>query len=237
MKSWALLFVLILSAIPMWAAQSTTDKPQSIASGSAFVADLKGEVTVHSPEGASIQPQKGSVLPTGSSIDVGKGSVLLNLADGSQLLVKSHTRLQLKAPESSGGNFLQLLLGNVIAKVQKRLGMEPSFRMGTPTAVITVRGTRFSVEVDKNSKTYVEVYEGLVEVTALSAPSSPVMIRPGFSTQIGEQGGPDTPKSIHDGGGESELRNPGHAPGSAGEGPASVNDSSGAPGSSSERPD
>ena len=153
------------------------------------------------------------------------------------MLVKSHTRLQLTAPESSAGNFLQLLLGNIIAKVQKRLGMEPSFRMGTPTAVITVRGTRFSVEVDKKSKTYVEVYEGLVEVTALSSPSRPVMIRPGFSTQVGEQNGPETPKSIHGDGGESELRNLGQHSDNAGERPASVNESSGARESSGERPD
>ena len=138
MKYWALLFVLIAFVIPMCGLQSTPDKPLTLAVGSASVADVKGDVTVHLPDGASVQPQKASVLPADSNIETGKGSILLNLADGSQVLVKSHTRLQLKAPETSGGNFLQLLLGNIIATVQKRLGIQPAFRMGTPTAVITV---------------------------------------------------------------------------------------------------
>ena len=237
MKSWALFFALFVFAVPMHAAQSSPDKPPTLISGSAVVADLKGDITIHSPEGASIQPQRGTVLPAGSSIETGKGSILLGLADGSQVLVKSHTRLQLKAPETSGGNFLQLLLGNIVAKVQKRLGMEPSFRMGTPTAVITVRGTRFLVEVDKKQKTYVDVYEGLVEVTSLSAPGSPVMVRPGFTTRVGEQGVPDNPKSMHEDGGESEMRGPGPRQSGQGESSTSGNNSSGAREGSGERPD
>ena len=237
MKYWALFFVFLVSAIPMRAVQSASETPQTVASGSAVITDLKGEISVRSPEGGLIQPQKGNVVPAGSSIEVGKGSILLNLFDGSQVLVKSHTRLQLKAPESSGGNFLQLLLGNIVAKVQKRLGAEPSFRMGTPTAVITVRGTRFSVEVDKKQKTYVDVYEGLVEVTSLAAPGSPVMVRPGFTTRVGEQGSPDTPKSMHSEEGDSEIRGPGQRQRNGGEEPASIHDNGGGRESSGERPD
>ena len=54
--------------------------------------------------------------------------------------------------------------GKILAQVQKRFGNAPSFRMGTPTAVITVRGTRFEVEVNKKNKTVVDVYEGVVAV-------------------------------------------------------------------------
>lgn len=236
--TYRLLFLVMIALVfPMCAVQGAQDKPVGLASGSAVIADLKGEVSARSAEGASIQPQKGIALPAGTSVETGKGSILLSLADGSQVLVKAHTRLQLKAPETSGGNFLQLLLGNIITRVQKRLGIEPPFRMGTPSAVITVRGTRFSVEVDKKSKTYVEVYEGLVEVRGLAAPNRPVMVRPGFTINVGEQGNPEVPKSMHGEGGESEMRTPGMRPGNDGEGPASVKDSSGARQNSGEGPD
>src|SRR5207302_272355 len=65
------------------------------------------------------------------------------------------------------GFSLELLIGKVVNKIEKRLGSTPSFRMGTPTAVITVRGTRFSVEVTKKQRTEVEVFEDLVEVEGI----------------------------------------------------------------------
>jgi len=108
--------------------------------------------------------QRGTQLAPESKIDATRGSVLLDLEDGSQVLVKANSHVVLKAPEQGKGYWLELLLGKINAKIQKRLGNAPSFRMGTPTAVITVRGTRFSVEVSKKQKTSVEVYEGLVEV-------------------------------------------------------------------------
>lgn len=183
--------------------------PVALPSGSGVIADFKGEITLRSQAGAPLAVRKGEVVTPDSSIETGKGSVLLSLADGSQVLIKSHTHVQLKAPETSQGNFLQLFLGNIIAKVQKRLGMEPSFRMGTPTAVITVRGTRFSVEVTKKNKTIVEVYEGLVEVVGLAAPGRPVLIKPGFSTQVAPEGSPENPHSTEGSDGrESEKFGP-----------------------------
>lgn len=93
----------------------------------------------------------------------GKGSALLNLQEGSQALVKSHSRVVLKSLDTGIGSYLKLLLGKLIAKVQKRIGEAPLFRMGTPSAVITVRGTHFEVEITKKKRAYVQVFEGVVE--------------------------------------------------------------------------
>jgi ferric-dicitrate binding protein FerR (iron transport regulator) len=102
-------------------------------------------------------------------------------------------------------------MGKINAKVQKRLGNAPSFRMGTPTAVITVRGTRFSVDVDKKQRTHVEVYEGLVEVAGFFH-GAPVMLRPGFSTGVEQNRDPEQPHGMDNR--ENENRwNPGVAPG------------------------
>ena len=177
-------------------AQSTQAEPVALSSGSAVIADLKGEVVLQSAQGAALPAQRGQVLPPESSIETAKGSLLLSLQDGSQVLVKPHSRVTLKAPEQSQGNFLQLFLGNIMAKVQKRLGNAPSFRMGTPTAVITVRGTRFSVEVTTKNKTIVQVYEGLVEVVGVAMPNHPIMIKPGFYTQVENDRPPRSPREM-----------------------------------------
>lgn len=208
MKYLVQLLLLVCAVIGTYAQESAPEKPVTLPSGSAVIADWKGEVTLNSAQGTSLAAQKGQVLAPDTSIETGKGSILLSLEDGSQVLIKSHSHVQLKAPEKSQGNFLQLFLGNIIAKVQKRLGMEPAFRMGTPTAVITVRGTRFSVEVTKKNKTIVEVYEGLVEVVGLAAPGRPVLVKPGFATQVQQQGTPDNPHSMQGSEGADEKFGP-----------------------------
>lgn len=197
------------------AAAGQNPSPTALPVGSATIAEFKGEVQVHSPQGDAVTAQRGTSLPAESKIDTGKGSMLLDLQDGSQVLVKPNSHVLLKAPNQQKGYWLELLLGKINAKVQKRLGNTPSFRMGTPTAVITVRGTRFSVDVDKKSRTHVEVYEGLVEVAGFFH-GAPVMVRPGYSTGVEENRDPEQPRGMENR--ENENRwNPGLAPGGHGE--------------------
>jgi hypothetical protein len=228
MKCVFLLATVLMMLSGLGAQEAAPEKPVTLAAGSAAIADFKGEITLQAADGSSVTVQKGGVLRANSLIETRKGSLLLTLSDGSQVLVKSNSRVQLTAPDTSQGNFLQLLLGNIMAKVQKRLGIEPSFRMGTPTAVITVRGTKFSVEVTKKNKTIVEVFEGLVEVAGFAAPGSPVMIRPGFSTEVPDRGLPERPRSMQSDGGESEnIRPPRRGIGNDGERPESLGNQGG----------
>lgn len=147
-------------------------QPTSLPVGSATVTEVKGQVVLHGPQGEALVAQRGLVLAAPSTIETQKGNLLLELQDGSQVLVKPHSRVVLQDPNQGKGFYLELLIGKVVNKIQKRLGNTPSFRMGTPTAVVTVRGTRFEVEVNKKLRTYVVVYEGVVEVAGLfgSAP-------------------------------------------------------------------
>jgi len=170
--------------------------------GSATVADFQGEVTVHAPDGTIIAADRGMTLAAQTAIDTGKGSTLLNLQDGSQILIKPHSHVVLKAPDQAPGHSLELTLGKVLAKIKKRTSSSPSFRMGTPTAVITVRGTRFEVEVDKKQRTRVEVYEGMVEVSGMGVGVGAVMLRPGFMTHVQANRDPERPRESmeHEGG-------------------------------------
>ncbi len=186
------LALLLAVLVGMPAAQEP--QPATLTAGSATVDEIKGEVTVQPPSGTAAAPQRGQVVVPESVIETKKGSVVLHLEDGSQVLVQKNSRVVLKAPQSALGHFFDLLLGKILAKVQKRTNNAPSFRMGTPTAVITVRGTKFTVEVNKDKKTYVEVYEGLVEVMSTNAPAAPVLLGPGFHTQVRLDHAPDRPE-------------------------------------------
>ena len=197
MKRRRMLLAICLAAISTIAV-AQDQQPAVLPAGSAGVADFKGEVTLHGPDGAVIAADRGILLTAESVIDTAKGSVLLNLQDGSQVLVKPHSHVVLKSPNQAPGDWLQLTIGNVIAKIKKRLGNSPSFRMGTPTAVITVRGTRFQVEVDKQQRTRVEVYEGVVEVRGMGVGMGGVMLQPGFRTNVRENRAPEKPERMDD---------------------------------------
>lgn len=198
-------------------ASGQNPEPTALPVGSATIAELKGDVAVLSPQGEGVTVQRGTALAPESKIDTGKGSLLLDLQDGSQVLVRPNSHVVLKTPNQGKGYWLELLMGKINAKVQKRLGNAPSFRMGTPTAVITVRGTRFAVDVDKRQRTRVEVYEGLVEVAGFLH-GAPVMVRPGYSTGVEENRDPERPHGLDNRERENENRwNPGAAPGGHGE--------------------
>lgn len=185
--------LMLLAVLASAAGQNPAPTPLPV--GSATIAEVKGEVEFHSAEGEAVTGQPGTVLVGDSKIDTAKGSVLLDLSDGSQILVKANSHVVLRSPAQDKGYWLELLLGKITAKVQKRLGNTPSFRMGTPTAVITVRGTRFSVEFSKKQKTQVEVYEGLVEVAGFLQ-GAPVLLRPGFSTGVDLNRDPEVPHEM-----------------------------------------
>ena len=181
------------------AAQTAPPQPTVLSVGSAVVGEIKGEVVFTSPQGTPVLAQRGSTLAAESRIETAKGSVLLALEDGSQVLVKDHSSVVLRVPNEGKGYWLELFIGKTLVKVERRLGGAPSFRMGTPSAVITVRGTHFSVEVNKKHRTYVEVLEGVVEVAGISEGSRHVLIRPGFSTGVEIDRGPENPRETNPG--------------------------------------
>jgi ribosomal protein L19 len=204
-----------LAVLSFAVGQTSQPEPTALPLGSATIAEVKGEVSIRSPQGAALGAQRGSILPAETTIEIVKGSVLLDLQDGSQVLLKSHSRIVLRAPDQDKGYYLEALIGKIIAKVQKRLQNAPPFRMGTPTAVITVRGTRFSVEVSEKQKTRVEVFEGLVEVQSLQVPGPPILLKPGFSIGVDRNRAPESPRRWDDGVG-SQFERDDNGPGQRG---------------------
>jgi FecR protein len=180
-------------------AQNAPLEPTSLPIGSAVVSEVKGEMVITSPQGTPVVAQRGLTLTAETRIETAKGTLLLELQDGSQVLIKGHSNVVLKASNEGKGYSLELFIGKILAKVQKRLGGAPSFRMGTPSAVITVRGTRFSVEVNKKHKTFVDVFEGLVDVAGVMEGSPHVLIKPGFYTGVDVERNPEGPREMDSG--------------------------------------
>ena len=189
------------AALPFWTALCLCAAQAQVPTGpspapfaGAIVSEWKGEVHVQLPGTSMSQPTRGQVLPVNTLLDTGDGRLVLVLrTDESEIIVQPHTRLVVKEPTPGNWDTLEILLGRVHAYIRKRTGGAPPFQMGTPSAVIAVRGTRFDVEVNGRGVSEVDVFDGLVEVASSTIPGSSVLVDPGFSTRVGMGTPPEPP--------------------------------------------
>jgi hypothetical protein len=191
----------IVAAFPLWAAFWLCSAQAQVPAGpspapfaGAIVSEWKGEVHVQLPGTSMSRPTRGQVIPADTVLDTGEGRLVLVLrTDESEIIVQPHTRLVVKEPAPGNWDALEILLGRVHAYIRKRTGGAPPFQMGTPSAVIAVRGTRFDVEVNGRGVSEVDVFDGLVEVASSTIPGSSVLVSPGFSTRVGMGTPPEPP--------------------------------------------
>jgi hypothetical protein len=181
---------IILMACPVWT-QQPLPIPASVPYAGATISDFQGIVKLQTPAQEPISPTRGLALPPATIVSTEEGRILLHLQDGSEVLVRPHTRVVLTNPTGADWRCLQLIIGRIRTEVQKRIGGAPPFQIGTPSAVISVRGTRFLVEVNRHNVTEVDVQEGLVEIKSASDLGTPVFVGPGFSARVGENSAPE----------------------------------------------
>ena len=189
--------------------QRQSSTPSAVAIAGATIAEWKGDVHLSLPGQSASNPLRGEQLPSGTILDTGGGRLLLRLSDGSEVLIRPHTRLQLQQPSLSDPSYFQLLLGRVRALINKRTGGAIPFELGTPSAVIAVRGTQFDVEVNRQNVTEVDVIDGLVEVSGRGPGTGSVLVEPGFSTRVGLDSGPEPPEPTNEIRPEVERPEPG----------------------------
>ena len=186
--------------------------PMTAPVAGATISDFGGKLSIQLPGHGLSTPSRGLVLPAETLISTeDSGRMLLRLSDGSNLLVRSNTRLRLTTPEPGAWRYLQLLVGRVRAEIQKRLGGAPGFQIGTPSAVISVRGTVFDVEVNRTGVTEVDVHEGVVQLDSAKGLGESVLIRAGYSSRVSFESGPQTPRHTEDI--RPELERPGRSDG------------------------
>jgi ferric-dicitrate binding protein FerR (iron transport regulator) len=197
MKRW-LQLVIALSLLTVAASAQQESQAQPTPGRVAEVLDFKGAVTAQLPLGVASPVKRGETLVANTIVITGKNSsVVLLMLDGSQVLVKANSRLQLLLPdELHERSYLQMAIGQLIAKIKKRFADAPSFRMGTPSAVITVRGTEFDVDVNKKGETEIRVHQGVVEVTGVAPIGGLVNVEAGFGTRVRYGRQPEEPYSL-----------------------------------------
>jgi hypothetical protein len=175
-------------------AQSVSNVPL----GGGFVSEWTGQISLQLPGKPSSKPKRGERLPVGTLIETHAGIMVLTLKDDSQILIRPHTRLVLKQPARGDWEYLKVIVGWIRAYITIRTGGAPPFELGTPSAVVAVRGTRFNVIVNKAGTTEVDVFKGLVEVAGIGIPGKSVLVRPGFSTRVAVGKPPITPVPTYD---------------------------------------
>jgi hypothetical protein len=135
--------------------------------------------------------RKGAILQPGDMIYTGvSGHVVIDLSDGSQVVIFPGSRVELKDFQSGGSwrDLLRVMVGRVRATISHQ-GKRPNpYRVFSPVASIAVRGTDFLVAVELSGETRVLVYEGLVEVGSLVNPQKRVLVRPGRNIIVRSDG-------------------------------------------------
>jgi len=126
-------------------------------------------------------------LNNGDTVKVGQvivsgedGYAVFQLSDGSTFEVFPNSRVLFRQNQGNLRDLLDLVIGRIRVHIEKWGGQPNYNRVRTPTAVISVRGTTFEVEVeDDEETTLVVVEEGLVEVQHARHPGTPKILTTG----------------------------------------------------------
>src|SRR5215510_8702841 len=163
---WSCLLFLLVASI-QWA--SAMALAQAL---DARVASVQGTAVRRNSQRAFILARGDSLNP-GDEIDTrGGGRVVIELTDGSVVVVNSNSRIVIRDYRAAPSlrEMFRILVGRVRVKIAHYGGKPNPYRVNSPTASILVRGTEFGVAVESSGDTTVVVYEGLVEVQSLSDP-------------------------------------------------------------------
>ncbi len=123
----------------------------------AAVAGINGNVMVKNPgPGSWVNAKVDDLLSEGSFIKTGIGAMaVLNIDNGRTATVnlseKSLVSIETLIKDPSTGmkkTLLCLSIGQVLIKAEKLDAPDSKFEVRTPTSVVGVRGTKFSVKVD-----------------------------------------------------------------------------------------
>src|ERR1039457_4431799 len=112
------------------------------------------------------------------------GYAKFQVSDGSTFEVFPNSEVTFRKTYGIG-DLLNVWMGKVKVYIQHLKGVPNPNNVTTPTALISVRGTIFDVDVqDSDGTTFVTLDEGLVDVRHLQVASKIVHLNPGESIQV-----------------------------------------------------
>jgi hypothetical protein len=160
--------LLMLLVIPDVALQMSRG---GVVEQTALLADATGVVEVRRSASSGWTPtEAGDVLQAGDGIRTGSlSTVTLSYFDGTRTRLGADTEVTLvelncRRDGAAKTVVLHQWSGSTHNWVQKFLDAASRFELGTPTAVATVHGTEFTVNIASDNSTEVVVVEGLVSV-------------------------------------------------------------------------
>ena len=135
--------------------------------------------------GYSLALMDNTLVSPGNTIKTGAdGYAKLQVSDGSTFEVFPNSEVVYRKTNSIG-DLLNVWLGKVKVVIQHLPGVPNPNNVTTPTALISVRGTVFDVDVEDDAgTTFVSLDEGLVDVHHLLLPSENVRLVPGGSIRV-----------------------------------------------------
>ena len=155
-----------------------------LGAGTAVLSELRGQVSVEK-SGELWVLHMGQTLEAGEIVVTGPdGYAVLQLPDQSRIEVFANSRVIFHANRFNVRDLLDLYLGKVRLYIQRLTDEDRSYRVTSPTAVISVRGTVFEVEVGAGQETRVTVESGSVEVRHRLLPGREVRVEEGQSLEV-----------------------------------------------------
>ena len=178
MRPIAILPLIVL----LGAAPTKKPLPPPVPAGAAAkVLYASGKATVTGRAGT--RPTKvGDLVGDGETLKTGpKSSAIVEYPDGSRVKLRADTAFKFEVPgEASGIKGGLLSLGGIFARVAK--GQTGHFRMRTPSAVASVRGTEFFTAYgrhgDDGRDLWVCVGKGAIDLSAKGTPE-PMVVKEG----------------------------------------------------------
>lgn len=175
--------IAVAAALMVWAAGPAAAQPLS--AGQGRVASISGSLSLkRAPIGSRALALNELVSVGDELVTDAQSEAVIQASDGSTVHIYPDSRVIFSEQSVGIGEFLHLVFGSIKVHIEKLSGRPNPHSMTTPTAVIAVRGTTFSVFVDDTDATLVAVDEGLVAVANRRAPSQEMLLRPGQRTWV-----------------------------------------------------
>jgi ferric-dicitrate binding protein FerR (iron transport regulator) len=123
----------------------------------------------------------GSIVKRQEVIVTGQdGWGVFQVSDGSTFEVFPNSRVTFRANQGNWGDLLEMWLGKIRVQIEHFGGLPNNNKVHTPSAVISVRGTVFTVDFDEQTETTTVLdEEGSVSVTHALKPGPSRILQPG----------------------------------------------------------
>jgi ferric-dicitrate binding protein FerR (iron transport regulator) len=148
--------------------------------GAAKVLAMTGRVSVLRDSGAWALAVSDQVQPKQVIIAGPDGFARFQVSDGSTFDVFPNSKTIFRDNPGNWKDLLDVVIGRVKVHIEKLNGQPNNSKVHTPTAIISVRGTTFDVDVeDEDATTLVMVEEGQVAVEHQLLYTGPKLLNPG----------------------------------------------------------